>query len=171
MVAVLLLMVKKENEEPPLKPPPPPPRDGILPRWGDCKGIARQTVGPSFDATKRNTSDVCFALMPCQREGMLLGVQRNNKEFLDTRTTPLKCCTSSVCITGIGRVARAVEEEALEHGVGLAGGLAPACATHPACLEGGFALALGKARMLFFTSTQNFLIRNSLRSMPDPSDH
>ena len=31
---------------------------------GDCKGISRQTVVPSTDASKENTCEATFALMP-----------------------------------------------------------------------------------------------------------
>ena len=33
---------------------------------GDCKGISRQTVVPSTDASKENTCEATFALMRCQ---------------------------------------------------------------------------------------------------------
>ena len=33
---------------------------------GDCKGISRQTVVPSTDASKENTGEATFALMWCQ---------------------------------------------------------------------------------------------------------
>ena len=33
---------------------------------GDCKGISRQTVVPSTDASKENTCEATFALMQCQ---------------------------------------------------------------------------------------------------------
>ena len=31
---------------------------------GDCKGISRQTMVPSTDASKENTCEATFALMP-----------------------------------------------------------------------------------------------------------
>ena len=34
---------------------------------GDCKGISRQAVVPSTDASKENTCEATFALMRCQR--------------------------------------------------------------------------------------------------------
>ena len=34
--------------------------------WGDCKGISRQTVVPSTDASKENTCEATSALMWCQ---------------------------------------------------------------------------------------------------------
>ena len=33
---------------------------------GDCKGISRQTLVPSTDASKENTCEATFALMRCQ---------------------------------------------------------------------------------------------------------
>ena len=33
---------------------------------GDCKGISRQTVVPSTDASKENMCEATFALMRCQ---------------------------------------------------------------------------------------------------------
>ena len=40
------------------------PRDGLPGGGGDCKGISRQTVIPSTDASKENTCEATFALMP-----------------------------------------------------------------------------------------------------------
>ena len=58
-----------------LKPPDPLQTPGVarngLPAGGgggrcggDCKGISRQTVVPSTDASKENTCEATFALMP-----------------------------------------------------------------------------------------------------------
>ena len=53
---------------------------------GDCKGISRQTVVPSTDASKENTCEATFALMPMllHPTQMLLRIQRNGKELLGT---------------------------------------------------------------------------------------
>ena len=37
-------------------------------RGGGCKGISRQTVVPSTDASKQNTGEASFALILCQRD-------------------------------------------------------------------------------------------------------
>ena len=43
------------------------PSDGVPGGGGgDCKGISRQTVVPSTDASKENTCEATFALMRCQ---------------------------------------------------------------------------------------------------------
>ena len=42
------------------------PSDGLPGGGGDCKGISRQTVVPSTDASKKNTCEATFALMQCQ---------------------------------------------------------------------------------------------------------
>ena len=42
------------------------PSDGLPGGGGDCKGISRQTVVPSTDASKENTCEATFALMRCQ---------------------------------------------------------------------------------------------------------
>ena len=67
-------------------PPPPPLQSPVLAHdglpggvggWspsdglpggggGGCKGIPRQAVVPSIDASKENTREATFALMPCQ---------------------------------------------------------------------------------------------------------
>ena len=40
------------------------PSDGLPGGGGDCKGISRQTVVPSTNASKENTCEATFALMP-----------------------------------------------------------------------------------------------------------
>ena len=70
----------------------------------------------------------------------LLGVQKNGKEFLATRIAHFELLQMYSLDNGHRLVAPADEEEALEHGAGLAAGLAPACAIRPACLGAGFAL-------------------------------
>ena len=40
------------------------PSDGLPGGGGDCKGISRQSVVPSTDASKENTCEATFALMP-----------------------------------------------------------------------------------------------------------
>ena len=42
------------------------PSDRFPGGGGDCKGISRQTVVPSTDASKENTCEATFALMRCQ---------------------------------------------------------------------------------------------------------
>ena len=42
------------------------PSDGLPGGGGGCKGISRQTVVPSTDASKENTCEATFALMRCQ---------------------------------------------------------------------------------------------------------
>ena len=42
------------------------PSDGVPGGGGDCKGISRQIVVPSTDASKENTCEATFALMRCQ---------------------------------------------------------------------------------------------------------
>ena len=40
------------------------PSDGLPGGGGDCKGISRQIVVPSTNASKENTCEATFALMP-----------------------------------------------------------------------------------------------------------
>ena len=47
---------------------------------GDCKGISRQSVVPSTDASKQNTSKATFALMLCQRDSCNTDVIGGPKE-------------------------------------------------------------------------------------------
>ena len=57
---------------------------------GDCKGISRQTVVPSTDASKEDMCEATFALMRCQcvsSNTNVIEIQRNGKELLGTRIT------------------------------------------------------------------------------------
>ena len=47
---------------------------------GDCKGISRQTVVPSTDASKENTCEATFALMRCQCVSSNTNVNEDPKE-------------------------------------------------------------------------------------------
>ena len=48
---------------------------------GDCKGISRQTVEPSTDASKENMCEATFALMRCQCASSNTNVIEDPKEW------------------------------------------------------------------------------------------
>ena len=85
------------------------PSDSLGGGGGDCKGISRQSVVPSTDASKQNTGEATVALMRCECHW---GSTRMVTNFRVREEQTLNCCTCSVCMTGTGCVARANDEEA-----------------------------------------------------------
>ena len=58
------------------------PSDGLPPGGGGgCKGISRQTVVPSTEANKQNTSEATFALMLCQCDSCNTDIIGGAKEW------------------------------------------------------------------------------------------
>ena len=85
---------------PPVDIPPLSARQSPPGGRGDCKGISRQIVVPSTDASKPNTSEATFALMlyqhdSCNTEG--IGVQRNGPEVLGTKIAHFEWLLRGLC--------------------------------------------------------------------------